>query len=157
MLLKAARVAGVNKSGTAESGHVAGAQVPAGSPKGSRGSPAPRGGARLPGVEPRLPGVEPRLPAGVEPGILGWSRAGLGSPWGARLHPKMPGSTLGEPRLPRPRSRPEFLASGFFFYPEAAGTSLVEPPAPPTRALGLDVSSAGGVAPPEDRSLLFSC
>ena len=113
VLLKAARVAGVNKSGTASPATGVEPRLPTwgagGSPPGSRGAE----------------GVELWLPRGVEPGILGWSRAGLGSPWGARLHPKMPGSTgstpgeprrlrgaaapFGEPRLPTEGSRPEFL------------------------------------------------
>ena len=57
-----------------------------------------RNSGRLPspGGEPQLPSVGSR--GSPEPGILRWSRAPHGEPKPARLHPKMPGSTPGEPR-----------------------------------------------------------
>ena len=66
-----------------QSGHVAGAQVPAGSPKGSRGSPgprtAPRGGAAAPrgGTAASQAGSR-RLPTWGAGEPRGWSRAPQG-------------------------------------------------------------------------------
>ena len=77
-LLKAGRVAGVNKSGTASPATWQGPKFPRGARRGACGSSAPRSGWMEPGssagVEPGSAGVEPGS-AGVEPGSAGWSPA----------------------------------------------------------------------------------
>ena len=103
VLLKAARVAGVNKSGTASP--ATWPRRPSKFPRGARrGAAAPR----LPEVEPgsRGGGAGPSLPRagaghfGVEPGWFGLPMGSPAPPQNARLHPWGAAAPLGEPGSP---------------------------------------------------------